>query len=212
MNASATVELGFDHLLREETILDAAIARAPLESTRRLLAIALAGLVAHGVLVGGFGRALGVLGPGAAWSVPVTLACAFLGGISLCLPAFFLTVRLAGYRMGSAEVVAMALRTQALASVLLMGALPFAAALLLPGLARESWPSEGLVIGGLLLPFALGGIGLVSVYRALQRHDPALGRLGALRVVGIWAGFVAAVAPVAFARVAETLIVLRIVE
>lgn len=201
-----------DLLLRDDARLDQAVAAAPADWTRHLLVAALAGLAVHGLASGLLGASLGTLSPSAYWTVPLTLSAAFLGSLALCLPAFFLTVRLAGYPLPPAEIAALALRAQARASALLIGGLPFAVALCLPGHFQRDWPVDNLCLALLALPFACGAAGLVSVHRALQRRVPELGALNALRVVALWTGFVGAVTPVAFARAAETLLTLRLVE
>ena len=100
---------------------------------KKLLALSVAGLFAHGIVAGAAAElfvargaaSFGVFTTGhpLLW-MPPTFAAAFIGALSICLPSFYFYTQIAGLDASFRLVTAQALRAQATTSVLLFGALP----------------------------------------------------------------------------------------
>lgn len=104
-------------------------------------------------------------------------------------------------------MVAQALRAQARVSVFLLGCTPLYVAV---GLAPRIGPvtTHDVLLAGHGLPFVVGVVGLVSLYRSFGRLAHVVPTTRRLRpglpfrlTVG-WGGFLAAVTPVAYVRCA----------
>jgi hypothetical protein len=197
-----------DRLLLDEGALPATI--------HRLLALSIFGLAAHGLVVGlvvggAEDHIFAWLGQGtpALW-MPLTLVAAFLTAIAVGLPSFYFYTRLSGLAASLPLIVAQALRVQARTSVILLGILPFYAAMALT-VEFHFIAAETVEFFGLALPFAVGLLGLGSVYRSFRRLVEILPitheRRGnvLLRMVLCWGALVAAIAPVAMWRIGEVL-------
>lgn len=185
---------------------------------QKLLAIAVFGLVAYGLVLGAM---LQVSGVDSLWFIPVegtpvlwvplALTGGFLTAMAVCLPSFYFYTLLSGLDASFRLVTAQSLRVQARSSVLLLGVLPFYLAIgLTPFLGIEVMLTQlGFVLAiGLILPFLVGFGGLVSVYASFRRLIKRLplthSRRGnfVLRMVACWAAVMASVAPVAVVRFA----------
>ncbi len=156
-----------DALVRDES-------RAP-ELIPRLLAIALAGLTIYGVaatvvvnLAGDLPRWM----PSARWSdgTWASLAPAYVLGLvaanGVCLPSFYFYGLLAGVRLSMLQAAAHAIKSLAVASVVLVGILPIYVALALGAIVFGA-PADGILwtVGlGLALPFIAGLWGVHSLY------------------------------------------------
>jgi hypothetical protein len=196
-------------LLRDE--------RRLLPLIRRMLALSIAGLVVHGLIVGTTIQLiadrdiLSLSTTHAALWMPIAFVGAFLGALSICLPSFYFYTQLSGLDASFRLVTAQALRAQATSSVMLFGALPMYVAVALASVLHFVVGPETTVIVGLLMPFAVGLLGIRAVYKgfsALAAHLPITHqRRGNFirRLVLAWGAVYTAVAPVALFRLAEAL-------
>lgn len=121
---------------------------------------------------------------------------------------------LAGFDVSLAFVTAQAVRTQARAALLLLGLEPFCVGLALsPALGFGISLDQALLVV-LLAPFLTGLVGLIGLYRAFERMEAAGGgpsrRLvgRALPLTLAWGAAFSAVGPLAFATLADQLLVL----
>jgi hypothetical protein len=211
----------FDLILRGQARLGEVLRdeRQQADATRKLLLLSLLGLATHGLVVGFAAQALGdgadassimQRGHPVLW-MPLAFVIAFVGALAVCLPSFYFYTQLSGLDATFRIVTAQALRSQATTSVLLLGATPFYAAVVLSAAIGVIESTPLVVLVGLGLPFAVGLFGVYVLYQAfrdLARWLPITHvRRGnfLLRMVLCWAGIYTLVAPVALYRLAEAL-------
>jgi hypothetical protein len=204
MDLAHTAEL----LLRDPAALDAGIDDPEQVGrlTESLLAISALGTGAHGAAVALAAATAGRLTATEALAVPPALVLAMLGALTICLPSFHLSAMLAGVDASFRRNAAEALRVQATTSVYLVAILPAYAAYAL-GAALGWIDAAGAILSvGLAAPFALGVLGISALRSALGRRAgrvPGLplrrGRV-LLRLILVWGGLYAAVAPTALWR------------
>lgn len=208
----------------DDVLLDESSREMALE---RMLAVAVAGLMLFGLAVGLTAEFAGIgEGTQSIW-IPVSLTGGFLTAIAVGLPSFYFYTQLAGVDASFRLVTAQAIRVQARTSVLLMGALPFYAAVALASIIDLPLidifmteflfmsvfddPSEACIGIGIAIPFVVGLFGLRSVYKSFRRMVEVLPithtrRSNVLiRMLLLWAALAMAVAPVAMYRIAEWL-------
>jgi hypothetical protein len=209
----------FELVLTEGRVMDELVmddARLT-RTVQKLLLVSMAGLMIYGVVVGVAADisslpAWFTQGTPALW-MPLAFAGAFLAAIGICLPSFYFYTQLSGLDASFRLITAQSLRVQARTSVVLLGVLPFYAALALGtqigfdlGLG-----ANGVVLVGMALPFMVGLIGIVTLYRSFKRLVELLPitheRRGniMLRLVLCWGAVFSAVAPVALWRLGELL-------
>ncbi len=187
-------------------------------TVQRLLLLSLAGLCAHGLVVGAAAELLGSESGAALFSrgrpalwMPLASMLSFVGALCVCLPSFYFYTQLSGLDASFRLVTAQALRAQATTSVLLLGALPFYAAWVLSCRLGLYPDAKTVLVAGMALPFAVGLFGVHAVYRSFRelarelpithpRRGDFLGRM-----VLCWGAVYSAVAPVALFRLSETL-------
>ena len=200
----------YELVIRDGKELDQAIIHdADEESVRRLLAVSIAGLLLFGLGVGlamqfgnhDVGR---WLGPMPAIAFPLALTTSFVGALAICLPSFWFYTQLAGLDASFRLVTLQALRVQARTSTLLLGALPFYAAVAL-GPVTGVLDEKTVILIGLALPFFMGLFGVVALYRSFRRlanELPVSHRRRPFFVVGVvvaWSVVYTAVCPIALA-------------
>lgn len=184
----------------------------------KLLLLAIAGLLAHGLAIGAaaeyFAATTGAAGlffggHPVVW-VPPVLVIAFLGALSICLPSFYFHTQLAGLDASFRLVTAQALRAQATTSVLLFGALPVYAAIVLLAVLGVGPRPELVIAVGMFVPFLVGFLGVRAVYRgfgdllsSIPITHPRRGNF-IRRLVLCWGAVYTAIAPVALVRLAAT--------
>jgi len=172
---------------------------------QRLLALSLIGLGLYGFVVGLSWQWLThpkTVGIPAFWT-PIAFTGGFVAALVICLPSFYFYTQLAGLDASFRLVTAQALRTMASTSVLLLGFLPFYAALAL-GCAVGVVPGPvPVIVAGWCAPFLFGIFGIRLLYRVFRdlmtvvpiTHPRRSAFL--LRMVLCWAGVYAVIAPVA---------------
>ncbi len=184
---------------------------------QKLVGLSVVGLLVYGVVVGlaadishlplWFTR-----GEPALW-MPLAFAAAFLTAIAVCLPSFYFYTQLAGLDASFRLITAQSLRVQARSSVVLLGVLPFYAALALGAHVGVTLGlgADGVTLIGVLLPFGVGLVGIATLYRSFKRLVHRLpithqrrGNIVA-RLVVAWGMVFSAVAPVALYRIGESL-------
>lgn len=193
----------------------------------RMLAVAIAGLMLFGLAVGFTAEVAGIgKGTQSIW-IPVSFTGGFLTAIAVGLPSFYFYTQLAGVDASFRLVTAQAVRVQARTSVLLMGALPFYAAVALASITDLRLidvfmtdflfmsifddPSEACIGIGIAIPYVVGLFGLRSVYKSFGRMLDVLPvthtRRGdvLIRMLLLWGVLAMTVAPVAMYRIAEWL-------
>lgn len=208
----------------DEVLLDDELREAALG---RMLAVAIAGLMLFGLAVGFTAQVAGVgEGQPGVW-IPVALTGGFMTAIAVGLPSFYFYTQLAGVDASFRLVTSQAVRVQARTSILLMGALPFYAAVALASITELSLvevfltdflflgifhdPAEACIAVGVAIPFFVGLFGLHSVYRSFVRMVKVLpvthSRRGnvLIRMLLLWGVLAMSVAPVAMYRIAEWL-------
>jgi hypothetical protein len=213
----------FDLVLRDPARLDALLLDEGQlgAALHKLLGLSLLGLAAHGLLLGFVQRtilwnSLSVetqmfLGNHPACTMPVAFVCAFLTALGVCLPTFYFFTQLSGLDASFRLVTAQAVRVMARTAVLLLGALPFYAALSLSRAVSSVVSPYTVLAVGFGLPFFIGLFGIASLYcsfRSLVKVLPITherrGRF-LLRMVLAWGAVYSAVAPVALFRCVEAL-------
>ncbi len=184
----------------------------------RLAALSAAALALHGLVVGALGARLpGISAEFAAsepWQwLPLAVPAALFGALCLCLPSFWFYTQLAGLDAELRLVALLGTRVQAVASVLLLGLLPFWAAVALASVLHLPAPPPPLVLlAGLALPFVAGLAGLLDLRRTLgflvTRLPVTHERRGLFlqRLVLAWGAVYSAVAPVALWRLADAIV------
>lgn len=198
----------------DDLVLDAGRLAGTLQ---KLVLLSLVGLMVYGAVVGLASGSADLpawftRGEPMIW-MPLAFGGAFLAAIAVCLPSFYFYTQLAGLDASFRVITAQSLRVQARTSVVLLGVLPFYAALALGthlgfdlGLG-----AEGVAVLGMCLPFVVGIIGIAALYRSFRR---LVGRLPItherrgniiLRLVLAWGAVFSAVAPVALWRLGELL-------
>jgi hypothetical protein len=195
-------------LIRDETALP--------EVVQRLLALSLLGMGVHGLVVGTVAQLLRVPDIDSVWRMghpmvwaPLAFMLAFVGALGVCLPTFYFHTQLAGLDASFRLVTAQALRAQAVTSVLILGVLPFYAAIALGVAVGLFADSEGVIMLGAGLPFLIGLFGIRDVYRSfgdLAETLPVTHRRRGnflRRMVLLWGAVYSAVAPVALYRLIE---------
>lgn len=183
----------------------------------RLLLLSLAGLAVYGAVVGLAAEASTLsawfnTGAPILW-MPLAFSGAFLAAIGISLPSFYFYTQLSGLDASFRLITAQALRVQARTSVVLLGVLPFYAALALGvGLGFDlGLGANGVLMVGLFLPFVVGFVGIATLYRSFKRLVHRLPitheRRGniMLRLVLCWGAVFSAIAPVALWRLGEFL-------
>jgi hypothetical protein len=205
-----------DHRSLNRLLLDDAALPGALN---RLLGLALLGLTIHGALVGLILR-LAASPSSVPWGTaqhiwlvtPVAYPAAFLLALAVCLPSFYFYTQLSGLDASFRLVSALALRVLATTSVLLLGVLPFYAAVALGSALGIFGNAEAVALLGLALPFLVGLFGIDSLRRSLQdlRETLPVTRLRRGRCLTrlslAWAAVFTAVAPVALYRIGEALV------
>jgi hypothetical protein len=210
----------FDLVLRGQKRLNAVLRHEPnlASVTQKLLWVSLLGLAVHGLIVGAAATLLKVgpfgyffnSGTPFLW-MPLAAMLAFVGALGLCLPTFYFHIQLSGLDASFRLVTAQALRGQATTSVLLLGVLPFYAAVALACVLGLTFDPLSVLLLGVTLPFMVGLLGLSSIYRAfsdLARYLPITHqRRGNFvrRMVLCWGAVYTVVAPVAFVRLSSAL-------
>ena len=211
----------FDLILRGRKQLTALVrdeAALP-DVIQRLLALSLIGIGVHGFVVGAVAQLLrtsATLDP--IWSgghpviwAPIAFMLAFIGALGICLPTFYFHTQLAGLDASFRLVTAQALRVQAVTSVLILGVLPFYAAVALGCATGFIADVEGVILLGAGLPFLIGLFGIRDVYISFADLAETLPithrRRGNFlrRMVVLWGCVYSAVAPVSLYRLAEAL-------
>lgn len=206
-----TIVHDLDTIIRNPRGLDTAIldpAALPrwLSGLIRMSAV---GLLVYGAVVGSIAQMAGYeswLGGLPALTLPLTLISAFMLTLAVCLPSFYFYTQLSGLDVPFRFIVVQALRVQAHTSVLLLGVLPFYAALALLMVLPLNFNTEAIVNIGLALPFIMGLTGiralLVSFKAMLPRIEITHERRGRflLRMVLAWGAVFSVVAPVAMYR------------
>jgi len=184
----------------------------------RLAALSAAALALDGLVVGALGAALPEVTPlfaaSAPWQwLPVVVPFALFLALCLCLPSFWFYVQLAGLDADVALVALLGVRVQSVASVLLLGLLPFWATLALASALHLPSPSGETVLAlGLALPFVAGLAGLADLRGTLGFLAERLPRSHAgrtpflRRLVLAWGAVYTAVAPVALYRLFEAIV------
>lgn len=210
----------YDLLIRDTPQLDQVIMDADehIGTLQKLLGVSVLGTVLYGTTVGFVAQKLAISGPLGTWlgsmpllTLPLTLSAAFLTALMVCLPSFYFYTQLAGMDASFRLIVAQALRVQARTSVLLLGILPVYAALSLAAVLGVLQNGEALIACGLLLPFLLGLVGLVSLYKSFHRLSALLPvahvrrPLFVLGTVVAWGAVYTAVCPVALYRIGVAL-------
>ncbi len=206
----------YELLIRDEPELDGRIAdeQHHEDTILRLLIVSLVGTILYGLVVG---LAAQFREPGSffeawlgAWPVatlPISLAGAFFCALFVCLPSFYFYTQLCGFDASFRLITAQALRVQGRTSVLLLGILPFYAALALAAAAGLLSATGWLVALGLSLPFVIGLFGLTSLYQSFRRLAATLpsghrGRRNLLpAMVMAWGVVYSTVCPVALYRI-----------
>jgi hypothetical protein len=186
-------------------------------AVQKLLALSLLGLGLHGLVLGVAAQVLpaelpwgGPLGHPVVW-MPLSLVLAFVGALCVCLPSFYFYTQLSGLDATFRLVTAQALRAQATMAVLLLGVVPFYAALVLGCAAGAVTDASRVVLAGVALPFVVGLYGMLALYRGFGELSLVLPithrRRGHFlqRMTLCWAVVYSAVAPVALVRLAQTL-------
>jgi hypothetical protein len=184
-------------------------------TVQKLLMVSMLGLMIYGVVVGiaADTASLGTWfsqGTPAFW-MPFAFSGAFLAALGICLPSFYFYTQLSGLDASFRLITAQSLRVQARTSVVLLGVLPFYTAVALGAHLGFDWGLgvDGVVLIGMFLPFAVGLIGIVTLYRSFKRLVERLPitheRRGniVLRLVLCWGAVFSAVAPVALWRLGE---------
>lgn len=202
-----------DRLLRDEGQLFPAI--------QQLLLLAVVGLAAHGLAMGIAAQALGrghcdtlgafwARGNPALW-MPLAMVGAFLGALCICLPSFYFYTQLAGLDASFRQVTALALRGQAVSSVMLLGTLPVFVATALARGAGVAFTGDGVMLFGALLPFLVGLTGIHALYRGFvglaEQLPPTHLRRGHYlrRMMLCWVAIFAVISPIALARLFDAL-------
>jgi hypothetical protein len=212
----------FDLVLRNDKRLNTVLLdEASLTvNIQKLLGLALLGLSIHGVVVGltahlltGSGHSLDwewmVNGHPMMW-MPLTFSGAFLLALAVCLPSFYFYTQLSGLDASFRIVTTQALRVLASTSVLLLGFLPFFAAVALGSVVGLIDPEKVLAVG-VAAPFLVGLFGIRTLYRSFQELITVLPitheRRGnfVLLLVLCWGVVYSTVAPVALYRIGEAL-------
>jgi hypothetical protein len=213
----------FDLVLRDPERLDALLLdEGQLMTTlHKLLLLSLGGLIAHGLLLGFVCKTLlwGSLDPqvqlflGSQPMATLALALpgAFMTALLVCLPTFYFFTQLSGLDASFRLVTAQAVRVMARTAVLLLGTLPFYAALSLSRAVSTAVSPHTVLLCGLGLPFFVGLFGIAALYRSFRSLLTVLpitherrGRF-LLRMVLAWGAVYSAVAPVALYRFVEAL-------
>ena len=184
---------------------------------QKLLGVAIVGLVIYGAIVGAVAEvstlpAWFTRGEPILW-MPLAFGGAFLTAIAVCLPSFYFYTQLAGLDASFRLVTAQSLRVQARTSVVLLGVLPFYAALALGAhLGFDlGLGANGVTMVGVWLPFAVGVMGIATLYSSFKRLIYRLPithqRRGniVLRLVLAWGAVFSAIAPVALWRMGQFL-------
>lgn len=184
----------------------------------RLAALSAAALALHGLVVGLLGARLPdtheAFAASAPWQwLPLAYPAALFGALCLCLPSFWFYTQLAGLDAELRLVALLGTRVQAVASVLLLGLLPFWAAVALAKVLHLPAPASPLILAfGLGLPFVAGLAGLLDLRRTLrflvERLPVTHARRGLFlqRLVLAWGAVYTAVAPVALWRLSEAIV------
>jgi hypothetical protein len=183
------------------------------DNIRKLLAISIVGMAAHGAVVGLVNLAFlpSTVTPTALLYTPITLVGGFLTALVVCLPSFYFYTQLSGLDAPFRLVAAQAVRVMATTSVLLLGLLPFYAAFALShtvGLIEE--PRYVLFIGW-LAPFVVGLCGIRTLLRAFRHLSGTIAITHArrgnflLRMVLCWGAVFVMVAPIACYRIGAAL-------
>jgi hypothetical protein len=204
----STVVNDLDTLIRNPRGLDAAIMN-PAALPRwlsGLIRMSVVGLLVYGALVGSVAQLAGYeswLGAMPALTLPLTLVSAFMLTLAVCLPSFYFYTQLSGLDVPFRFIVVQALRVQAHTSVLLLGALPFYAALALSMVLPLNFNTEAIINIGLALPFIMGLTGIRALHASFKHMLPEIpitherrGRF-LLRMVLAWGAVFSVVAPVA---------------
>ncbi len=209
--------LTFDLVVRDGAQLDAALATHAhaAEWPRRLVGLALLGLGVHGVILSVAMRSYMPFWNAwadAPWfALPLAYGGGFVGGAALCLPTLYVLTRIAGLEVPLVFVAVQTLRGLARTAALLLGLAPLYLAMVL-AVPRGLVDGELVVEVGLLLPFALGLFGLVSLYRSFQRLIPTLPSARAARpgtdikLTVAWGATFMSVAPLLCVRLADLLV------
>lgn len=208
-----------DLVLRGQNHLSALLAEEHLlpSLVRKLLGLSVAGMLVHGVVVGAFAKLIGageapplvaLTGGNPVLWMPAAFVLAFLGALCVCLPSFYFYTQLSGLDASFRLVTAQALRAQATTSVMLFGALPIYVAAALAAVLDFVIDPGAVMLIGLLLPFAVGLLGIRAVYHGFRDMIGSLpvthARRGdfILRMVLCWGAVYTSVAPVALYRLA----------
>ena len=221
--APAAPRAMFDLVLRDPQRLDALLLEEGKlgAAMHKLLGLSLAGLAAHGLLLGFVQRTIlwsslspstqEFFGAHPMLTLPVAFIGAFLTALGVCLPSFYFFTQLSGLDASFRLVTAQAVRVMARTAVLLLGVLPFYAALSLSRAVSSIVSPDTVLAVGFGLPFFVGLFGIASLYgsfRALLKVLPITherrGRF-LLRMVLAWGAVYSAVAPVALYRCIEAL-------
>ena len=144
-------------------------------------------------------------------SLPLSFVGAFMTALLVCLPSFYFFTQLSGLDASFRLVTAQAVRVMARTSVLMLGVLPFYAALSLTRVVGGLFSPYTVLHMGFYLPFLVGLFGIASLYRSFRSLLKVLpitherrGRF-LLRMVLAWGAVYSAVAPVALYRFVEAL-------
>lgn len=204
----STVVNDLDTLIRNPRGLDAAI-MDPAALPRwlsGLIRMSVVGLLVYGALVGAVAQLAGFeswLGALPALTLPLTLVSAFMLTLAVCLPTFYFYTQLSGLDVPFRFIVVQALRVQAHTSVLLLGVLPFYAALALSMVLPLDLDTDAIIMIGLALPFIMGLTGIRALHTSFKHMLPNIpitherrGRF-LLRMVLAWGAVFSVVAPVA---------------
>ena len=212
----------FDLVLRNDKRLDTVLLDEDslTVNLQKLLGLALLGLCIHGVVVGLAAHLLTGDGHSLDWDwmqkghpmlwMPLAFSAAFLLALSVCLPSFYFYTQLSGLDASFRIVTTQALRVLASTSVLLLGFLPFFAAVALGSVVGLVDP-EKVLAAGVAAPFLVGLFGIRTLYRAFQELIKVLPitheRRGnfVLMLVLCWGVVYTAVAPVALYRIGAAL-------
>ena len=208
----------FDLLLRGQDRLTALLTdeRELPGIIQQMLGLSVFGMAVHGLVVGLAAQFLAgctthlALGHAALW-MPLAFPLAFLGAVCICLPSFYFYTQLAGLDASFRLVTAQALRAQATTSVLLLGVLPFYAAIALTCAVGIVDQADLVLLAGMALPFLTGLFGISAVhdgFLALARVLPIThARRGNVlgRLVLCWGAVYSVIAPVALYRISEAL-------
>ncbi len=209
----------YELVIRDGEELDRAIVQDPDErSVRRLLAVSVTGFGLFGLVVGLAAQFVGITGDLALWmgslpalTFPIALTGSFLVSLAICLPSFWFYTQLAGVDASFRLVTLQALRVHARTATLLLGALPFYAAIALAFAAGFIRESAVVIEVGVALPFAVGLFGIVALYRSfgrLAKQLPVSHKRRPFFATGLvftWSLVFTAVCPVALYRAGEML-------